>query len=81
MNMQFEKIIEHPAVNKLLSDGVNSYRNMANMAVSNYIKRRNVGFKFGESVVGGIQDTKKYYKDFWSGKEPKEMVEAIIFED
>ena len=49
-------------------------------SISNYTKRRNVGFGVFDSIGGSFSETTNYYKDTWNGIEPTVYKEAIYFE-
>lgn len=48
-------------------------------SITNYNKRRNVGFGVLSSISGGFSETTNYYKDTWNGIEPTVYIEAIEF--
>jgi len=77
----FDFETNNPTVNKLISEGIQGYKNGMNRLVGNYIKRRNVGFTISEAASGSWKDVKKYYNDVFTGREHKDPIEAFRYID
>ena len=79
----WKAIIAEQVVNKaskVADEGLIGLREVTGKFVGNYVKRRNVGFNVIPSVAGSYHDTRNYYAAVLAGREPKEMVEAVIFD-
>lgn len=75
-----EKILTEEVINHLAVEATMGVREVLVKFAGNYTKRRNVGFKPVESIVGGFKETKNYYNAVIAGRRPIETVEAIRFD-
>lgn len=74
------KNVAEEAANIMIIDACSLVKEASNVWMSDYVKRRNVGFKIGPAITGAYDDTVMYYNDKLSGKEPRVMNEAVIFD-
>lgn len=65
----------------VVTEGIKGVKEVGSTYVSNYTKRRNVGFNVVPSLSGAATDTVNYYSSIIRGEDPIVMKEAITFED
>lgn len=81
MNQLLGKFITEQVVGKLADEGVTGCKEVVYRFANNYSKRRNVGFGVVDSACGSFRDTKTYYSDLIAGREPREMYQAIGYDN
>lgn len=74
------KFFTEQVVSRIADEGVGGCKEVVCKFAGNYTKRRNVGFTVIESASGSFRDTKNYYADILTGREPKEMNQAIEYD-
>lgn len=80
MNNFWSKVLTEQVVVKVADEGISGCKEVVCRFAGNYTKRRNVGFTVIESASGSFKDTRNYYADVLTGREPKEMNQAIEFD-
>lgn len=80
MNNFWSKILTEQVVVKVADEGISGCKEVVCRFAGNYTKRRNVGFTVIESASGSFKDTRNYYADVLTGREPKEMNQAIEYD-
>lgn len=65
---------------KIADEGIGGCKEVVCKFAGNYAKRRNVGFTVIESASGSFRDTRNYYADVLTGREPREMNQAIEYD-
>ena len=81
MNKILAKILTEQVAGKVIDESLVGCGEIFNTFAGNYVMRRNVGFRVFESVSGSFQYTRKYYSDILVGKEPKEMYQAVEYDN
>lgn len=83
MNNQKKDVtnLKEVIIGAVVAEGIKGVREVGNIYVSNYTKRRNVGFNVMPSLSGAASDTVNYYSSIIKGEEPIIMQEAIYFEE
>lgn len=80
MNNFWSKVLTEQVVVKVADEGISGCKEVVCRFAGNYTKRRNVGFTVIESASGSFKDTRNYYADVLTGREPKEMNQAIEYD-
>lgn len=80
MNGLFGKFLTSQVVTRIADESISGCREVVCKFAGNYVKRRNVGFTVIESASGSFRDTRNYYVDVLTGKEPREMYQAIDYD-
>ena len=74
------KLFTEQVVVRIADEGVGGCKEVICIFAGNYTKRRNVGFGVVESASGSFHDTKNYYADVLTGREPRIMSQAIEYD-
>lgn len=80
MNSFWSKVLTEQVVVKVADEGISGCKEVVCRFAGNYTKRRNVGFTVIESASGSFIDTRNYYADVLTGREPREMNQAIEYD-
>lgn len=81
MNQLLSKFLTEQVVGKLADEGITGCKEVVCKFANNYSKRRNVGFNVIDSACGSFRDTKAYYSDLIAGREPREMQQAVGYDN
>lgn len=75
------KYISEQVIGKLADEGITGCKEVVYRFTNNYSKRRNVGFGVIDSACGSFKDTRIYYSDLIAGRDPREMYQAIEYDN